>query len=160
MEPRNDRTVAHGRRNLHRRDLRRIDWSNGETVRGEADALHWPVFWCDWDGGCRSRQGGFSNQSPGNGRLVARIDPNHFALEHFHAGGPKHDDSPRQRARTGRVAGRPAKYAFNHFHYRTVVVPPDLWMVHRCKKSESPAGSAFFSRGGVPFHSDAYGNPD
>ena len=32
--------------------------------------------------------------------LVDGFNPNHLALEYFHAGGPKHDDSPRQRART------------------------------------------------------------
>ena len=44
-----------------------------------------------------------------NGRLVARFNPDHFALEHFHASGPKHDDSSRQRARTRRIAGRACK---------------------------------------------------
>src|SRR5262249_20212336 len=91
-------------------------------------------------------------------RLVARFDPNHFALEHFHAGGPKHDDSPRQRARARRVARGAAKYAFDHLHHRTMVIPANIWVVHRCKKSDSPAGSALFSRRRTTFHRDAHGN--
>ena len=56
------------------------------------------------------------------GAWLHGFNPDHLALEYFHAGGAKHDDSPRQRARTRRVAGRLAKYAFNHFHHRTLVV--------------------------------------
>ncbi len=96
------------------------------------------------------------NRRPGqNGRVVTRFDPNHFALEYFHASRAKHDDSSRQRTRTRRIARRAPEHAFDHVHYRPMVVSSDFWMVHRSEKSNSPSWRAVLSGSRISFYRDA-----
>src|ERR1051326_7588894 len=90
-----------------------------------------------------------------NWRVAVRFASNHLALEHFHAGCAKHDDTPRERARTRRAAGRDSKHALDHLHRRTVAVPPNLWLVCRSKESGPSSGRAVLSRGRDAFHGDA-----
>src|SRR5439155_21134169 len=122
MESGNGRNIADGRRHRDSRYFRRLDWSNGETVRGEADALHRPVFWIERNVSGRSGQ---------NGRVVACFDPNHFTLEYIHASRAEHDDSSRQRARATRIARGAPEHALDHVHYRPLGIPSNFWVVHR-----------------------------
>ena len=146
LEPGNDRTVAHDCRNRHRRDFRRVDWQNGETFRRKTDALHRPVFWSERNAYGRVGQ---------NRRVVTGFDPDHFTLEHFHASRAEHDDSSRQRARARRITRRAPEHAFDHVHYRPMVIPSNFWMVHRSEKSHSPSRRTVLSGSRFSFYRDA-----
>src|SRR5207249_3838168 len=112
----------------------------------KTDALHRPVFWIERNA-CRR---------PGqNGRVVAGIHSNHFTLEYFNASRAKHDDSSGQRARARRIARRAPEHAFDHVHYRPMVIPSNFWMVHRSEKSHSPSRRAVLSRSRSSFYCDA-----